>query len=473
VRSFSLTNRLIAAVVACQLLLTAGLVTVAILYARSELRGTFDAALEGRAMSALALVRYDEDEPHVLRFDADRLPPSQDPPNHDLYEIRGADGQLIAASNGWESLSRLAPQSSGRYADFQFSGSPYRAIVFGNVPVLDQEGDEVAPKKVTVIYAVSLAEMRHRLTTLAVYVGLSSLLLLLAANSFAAWSVRRGLEPLRELAEQANTISVRNWDFRPPRGATLATELSPLTRAIQAVLARLQESFRQQRDFTSNAAHELKTSVAIIKSTVQSLLQRPRTEQEYFAGLERLLEDCDRLEDLLARMLRLARIEQMSEKMLPSTRATTELTSTCEAAVSCIRALADARQVTMEFSGPPAVHLHADPEDLELVWLNLLENAVRYSPSGSKVNIHVERNGGNFAEVSVSDSGPGIPPAELPHIFERFHRGDPSRARSTGGFGLGLAICKTLVEAYGGTIEVMNLPLQGTQVRVELPVDPS
>jgi signal transduction histidine kinase len=471
VRSFSLTHRLVAAVVACQLLLTAGLVTVAILYARSELRGTFDAALQGRAMSALALVRYSEDKPNVLVFDAERLPPPQDPANGDLYEIRGEGGQWIAGSNGWESLSGLVPENGGRYTDFQYSGSPYRAIAFRNVPVLDQEGDTVAPEKITLIYAASLAEMRHRLAALAVYVGLSSLLLLLAANSFAAWSVRRGLEPLRELAVQANTISVRNWDFRPSPGATLATELSPLTRAIQAVLERLQEAFRQQRDFTSNAAHELKTSVAIIKSTLQSLLQKPRTQQEYLAGLEGLLEDCERLEDLLARMLRLARIEQMSEKMLPSARATTELTSTCEAAISRIRALADTRRVTLEFCGPAAVHLRADPEDLELVWLNLLENAVRYSPAGSKVTVHVQSDGGNVAEVSVRDSGPGIPPAELPHIFERFHRGDPSRARSTGGFGLGLAICKTLVEAYGGKIDIMNLPLEGTEVRVKLPVD--
>jgi signal transduction histidine kinase len=115
--------------------------------------------------------------------------------------------------------------------------------------------------------------------------------------------------------------------------------------------------------------------------------------------------------------------------------------------------------------------MRADPEDLELIWLNLLENAVQYSPEDSTVTLHVRRNGGPMVEISVVDSGPGIPPAELPHIFERFHRGDPSRARSTGGFGLGLAICKALVDAYNGTIEAINLPGQGTQMRVQLPAE--
>ena len=300
-------------------------------------------------------------------------------------------------------------------------------------------------------------------------VGITSLLLLLAANGFAVWSVRRGLDPVRELAAQASAISIHNWNFRASSDVKLASELSPLASAIEAVLGRLKESFRQQRDFTNDAAHELKTSVAIVKSTLQSLLHRPRTEREYRLGLEGMLEDCTRLEDLLGRMLRLARIEQLTENGTSRKLDDTELTSTCEAAISRMRTLASSRNIALEFESPGAVSMKADPEDLELIWLNLLENAVQYSPEGSTVTIRVQRNGGATAEVSVTDSGPGIPAAELPHVFEQFHRGDPSRARSTGGFGLGLAICKALVDAYGGTIEAANLPGHGTQIRVQLP----
>jgi len=473
-KSFSLTKRIIVTVVTCQLLLAIGLTLVAVIYARTELTGAFDTALKGDAMSALALVRFTEDNPPVLTFDAILLPPPSDPAHRDQYEIRSSDGRLIARSIGWDSVPSEVAQADGRYADFTLAGAPYRATLLRDVPVLDSEGDEDngdSPARVTLFYAESLVESRHQLAKLAIYVGATSLLLLLVTNAFAVWSVRRGLAPLHELAAQTNTISVHNWNFSAPSGAAMATELSPFVHAIEAVLARLKESFRQQRDFTNDAAHELKTSVAILKCTLQSLLHRPRTQQEYQTELEGLLEDCARLEDLLGRMLRLARIERLAENGMPSKPPTTELTSTCEGAISRIRMLAEERNIVLEFESPAAVYTRADPEDLELIWLNLLENSVQYSPEGSTVTLRVRRNGGAMVEVSVMDSGPGIPPAELPHIFERFHRGDPSRSRSTGGFGLGLAICKALVDAYNGTIEAINLPGQGTQMRVQLPAE--
>ncbi len=477
VKTFSLTRRIITGVVACQLLLAVGLTLVAVLYARQELGGAFDKALEGDAMSTLALVRYTETTPPTLMFDAELRPPAPDQKHKDLYEIRAADGSLVARSSSWSSVPLPVAQANGRYTDFLFEGVPYRAVVMRNVPILDSEEDEPGeedagpPAKVTVTFASSLVANHERLMALAAYVGGASLLLLLAANAFAIWSIRRGLHPLHELASQAGAISVHNWKFRPSPGVKLASELSPLVTAIETVLGRLQESFRQQRDFTNDAAHELKTSVAILKSTLQSLLHRPRTQHEYHEGLERVLQDCARLEDLLGRMLRLARIERLAENGDPRRLPATELTSTCEAAISRMRALADARNVTLEFESPAAVSVRADPEDLELIWLNLLENAVQYSPAGSAVKMRVDPNGGKVAEVSVVDCGPGIPPDQLPHIFERFRRGDPSRARATGGFGLGLAICKALVDAYGGKIEASNLPGQGTQMRVELPTD--
>jgi signal transduction histidine kinase len=183
-----------------------------------------------------------------------------------------------------------------------------------------------------------------------------------------------------------------------------------------------------------------------------------------------MLEDCGRLEDLLQRMLRLARIEQASENGMRHV-GFTELTSTCEAAISRIEVLAQSRGVGVELVDSVSVHLRADPEDLELIWVNLLENAVNYSPAGSTIGVRVSRNGGDRAKVFIEDCGPGIPPEELPYIFERFRRADRSRARSTGGFGLGLAICKAMVLAYGGSIEAANRLQQGTEVRVELPVE--
>ena len=468
-KRFSLTRRIIIAVVIFQLLFAVGMVSVAVLFARAQMRSSFNAALEGKAMATLGLVRYADQPTHVLVFEPTWLPRSPDPDHPNLYEIRNFKGRLIVRSPGWDAVPDSVAHSPDHYVDFTFNGTHYRAIVLREVPVLDLP-DGPATEKVTVCFASSLRTSNARLARLARYLSLSAFALLLIVNSLAIWSIRRGLDPLRELAEQAGSISVQNWDFRPPSGATLARELSPLAAAIETVLARLKEAFRQQRDFTSDAAHELKTSVAILKSTLQSLLHRPRTQREYEVGLEGLLSDCGRLEDLLERMLRLARIDQLVETGALPKRATTELTSTCEAAIARIRAMADERNVALEFHGPPALNLRADPEDLELIWLNLLENAVQYSPAGSTVRIVVDADSGRSAQVSVLDSGPGIPASEMPYIFERFHRGDPSRARSSGGFGLGLAICKALVDAYGGRIQAVNLPDHGTEMRVRLPI---
>ena len=468
-KPFSLAGRIIARVFICQLVLTAALTTVALVYARREVALGFDAALNGRAINTLAAVRYTETKPPDLLFDPSLLPAPSSRMHPDLFEIRRSDGSLLARSP----TSLPADwKAEGEFSDFPLNGVPYRAVILPNVPVLDYEDSVTVPMRVTVIFAASVLRMRDQLWDLGMSVGGIGLVLLLIVSAVAAWGVRRGLEPLRELAARAGTISVLNWEFRPPAEASLAKELVPLTGAIETVLDRLQESFRQQRDFTSDAAHELKTSVAIVKSTLQSLLHRPRPENEYRAGLEGLLEDCGRLEDLLGSLLRLARIEQGRENGATRELGLTEITSTCEAAVSRIQSLAEGRNINIQLVAPQEVHLQGDPEDLELIWVNLLENALLYSPAGSSVAIRVIRNGGATACVCVQDSGPGIPEEQLPHVFQRFYRGDPSRARSTGGFGLGLAICKAMVTAYGGQIEALNRQGQGTEMRVQLPIQP-
>ena len=128
-----------------------------------------------------------------------------------------------------------------------------------------------------------------------------------------------------------------------------------------------------------------------------------------------------------------------------------DINSTCEEAVERIRSLAQSRNTNIHLSTNGPVLFRADPEDLQLVWTNLLENAVRYSPEGSSVEVAVAR-AGDKAQITFKDHGTGISANDLPRIFDRFYRGDRSRTRATGGFGLGLAIVKALVEAYGGSI---------------------
>ena len=332
----------------------------------------------------------------------------------------------------------------------------------------------VAASQLLLVLGIFLAVALGEKTQSPVDAGLAGLGVLLAAIWFARWGIRRELRPVRELSERLWNASPQNLSFAAKGSNGLPEELSPVVLALENLQARIRTTARQQRDFTSDSAHELKTSVAIIKSSLQSLRQRPRSQREYELGLEDLLGDCSRLEDLLKKMLRLARIEQAAETDVPRDLPMTDVKTTCQAALSRIVKLAAERVVTLELEAPDSVQLRADPEDLELIWMNLLENAVQFSPSHSVVTMRLQSGGTSGVEISVLDSGPGIPTVELPYIFERFHRGDPSPAgapaRTPGGFGLGLAICKALVESYGGTIEATNLPEIGAELRVRLPL---
>ncbi|MGH9679060.1 MAG: sensor histidine kinase [Candidatus Acidiferrales bacterium] len=304
----------------------------------------------------------------------------------------------------------------------------------------------------------------------AVYAILAGCLLVLAVNVFALRAIRRGLEPLRDLGERANAISGPHGEFRASSSGESASELMPIARSFESLLARTRLAIRRQRDFTSDAAHEMKTSVAIVKSSLQTLRYRPRTQREYEIGIDGVLEDCARLERLLERMLRLSRIEQGAETGVRRKLGLADLNASCEASIERIGKLAEERGVALEFDASNSTTLRADPEDLELVWTNLLENAVHYSPPGSTVKLAISNPETSAVWVSILDSGPGIPAVEMPYIFERFHRGEPSAARTDGGFGLGLAICKAVVDSCGGTIEAMNRPEGGAELRVRLPI---
>jgi signal transduction histidine kinase len=464
----SIQRRLIAAVVISQLLLAVGLVLVAVYFNQRLLRRAFDNALEGRAINVAALVRYSEDKHPKLIFEDDMLPPPLERKHPDLYQVMDGDGHIIARSAEWPN-DFSALRARDPYMEFTFKHVRYRGVRLKNVPVIDREPDQKNDDVLTVSYASPTDEMRQEVLLAGIYTAAGSTLLLLLSVALAVWGLRRGLRPLADLAAGAATVSPSNWELSPSRAALDTSELVPLTQAMTVMLEGLHGAFTQQREFVANAAHELKTPVAILKSTLQSLLQRPRAAEEYRAGLAQALEDMDRLEKLLHLMLRLARAEQWSSGGVHRNFEVVDVAATCQGALEMLEPLARERGVSIEFDSNGAMPMRAEPDDLRLVWSNLLENALRFSPPGSSVRLGAHRNG-NHGRVEVEDRGPGIPATELPRIFERFYRGDSSRARETGGYGLGLAISKALIEAYDGSITAESSPGQGTRLVVIVPL---
>jgi signal transduction histidine kinase len=464
----SIRRGLIAVVVVSQSLLAVGLLLAGVYFTRRQLLAALDSNLQAKAMSVAAIIRYTEEEPPQLAFDPSVAPTSLERKHPDFYRVATENGEVLAQSPSWPTNFEVNPGKHG-YWNFREHGRPYRGLHLSHVPVLDREPGQLQAYLV-VDYAIPTSELEEQVRAAAIYIALASVTLLGFTVLLALAGIRRGLLPVQRLANEASVVSGENWEFRPPEEAREVAELEPLTQALSTMVERLHKSFLQQREFLGNAAHELKTPVAILKSTLQALEQRPRTGEEYREGLAHALEDLDRLEQLLQWMLRLARAEQWAQGARRRDLEEIDLAETCLAAMDRLNSLAEARRIHVNLLNAHAVPIVADPEDLQLIWVNLLENAIRHCPEGSGVEIRISDAGDARASVVFEDHGSGIPEEELPHIFERFHRADSSRARSTGGFGLGLAIAKALVEAYGGQITASSRLGSGTKVAVVLPV---
>jgi signal transduction histidine kinase len=467
-KKFSLNRRLIVAAVASQILLTLGLVLVGSSFSRYYIQSAFDVYLEGRARSIAAAVYYPDDGSPGLLFDGTKIPPSSHAIHKDIYLVKSDHGDFERHTAGYDpSIFGLIPQKAD-FWDMKVGGEPYRAIIFRNLAILDTEESEPKPlPRLTVIYAAPTMDIPQRITTLATASGVTSLGILIPTLLLAIWSIRRALAPLNGLAAAARRISIDSWNFQPTEEAKSTAELEPLIGSIETVLAGLQLAFTRQREFMGDAAHELKTSLAILKSTLQTLESNRIRPDEYLSGLALMSGDCDRLERLLNRMLQTARADQRRADGVWREFGIVDLASTCELAIARMAQMARTREIQIEFSPAEWLMVRADPADLELIWTNLLENAVQYSQPRSTVTMSMHSDNGR-AVVCVEDRGCGIPAAHLPHIFKRFYRADPSRSRATGGFGLGLAIVKSIADSYGARICAESKVGQGTRIYVEL-----
>ncbi len=310
----SIQRRLIATVILSQALLAAGLLLAGVYYTNRRLLSTLDTGIQSRATSIAALVRYAEDDSGKVYFDQRLVPDSLDPDIPTCSRFGPRTAGLLTRSKNWPAGLEVPPTGE-RYWKFKYGHVRYRAVRLTRVPILDREAD-LPDVTLTVVYAAPTAHLRQQVREAGVFIAGASLLLLVITGLLSLWGIRRGLLPLQELATQASLVSANQWELHVPEDAEQISELRPLTESMTTMLARLEHSFTQQREFLGNAAHELKTPVAVLKSTLQSLLHRPRSSDEYRRGVEQSLEDLERLERLLQWMLRLARAEQWAHGAL-------------------------------------------------------------------------------------------------------------------------------------------------------------
>jgi heavy metal sensor kinase len=287
---------------------------------------------------------------------------------------------------------------------------------------------------------------------------------LIAAALGGLFLANRALKPIDQIARTAQEISAGELSRRiGDRGA--ADEVGRLARMFDQMLDRLQDAFEREKRFTADASHELRTPLTAIKGRIGMILSQSRTQAQYENTLRQLDIQVDRMIRLTNDLLFLSRLEQ---QRLPWNPVTLDLSNLLEATVEQMRPLAEERQINLLEDIKPGLFIQGEPDHLIRVFLNLLDNAVKYTPAKGQVRIQAAYQNGKVW-ITVSDTGAGIAPEHLPHLFERFYRVEAARSRQAGGSGLGLAIAYELTRLHNGTLAVQSQINQGTTFTILLP----
>jgi len=273
---------------------------------------------------------------------------------------------------------------------------------------------------------------------------------------------RQAFKPLGNVIKTAHGISSGDLSHRI-ESSQASEEIRELATAFNQMIARLESSFQQIRDFTDNVSHELRIPLAILKGQTELSLRRLRSEEEYRQVLVSNLEEIQRMEKIVKRLLFLSRADRGEIEL---NYAETDLYGLIENVSSQFQVLAREKNIRIMLSANGPVSIVGDELLLRELLLNLVQNAMTYTLEGGEVTLSLEREDGQII-ISVSDTGCGIPENEIPRIFDRFYQVDKSR--SSQGSGLGLSICKWIVQAHQGKINVVSTVGQGSHFTVSFP----
>ncbi len=377
-----------------------------------------------------------------------------------ILKVTDEGGHVIFQSSTFAStkIDALESVNSASYtanvAAIQYRISAQRVSINGQI-------FDVAVATPTEAFDQSLDQFRWILK-------LASPLLIVLASLGGYWLSRRALEPVDEIIQAARNIGGQNLSSRLPVPLP-RDQLRRLTETLNEMLGRIESSMKRITQFTADASHELRTPLALLRTTTEVALRRPRNGQGYRDVLENVLCTSEEMTLLLENLLQMARADAGAEALnfrrvdlMGSLRKVKEQ--------SAILAEAKAVRVAGDFENEP-VWIDADPAAIERVFLIFLDNAVKYTDPGGEVRLRYQRTG-DAALVEIRDTGIGVAERDLPHIFDRFYRADPARSREQGGLGLGLSIARWIVEKHGGAIGVESAPGIGSVFQVHLPFAP-
>jgi heavy metal sensor kinase len=313
----------------------------------------------------------------------------------------------------------------------------------------------------SMVIAVSLDRTFETLRLFDQRVLLGGLMLLVIAVPVGLWLYRQALRPVTKAVQAAKKLDPKDMTARLP-GTGTGDELDQLSSVINDLLAKLEAHHTRVAQFTADASHELRTPLAAMRTSIDVALQRPRNADDYRSALESLGEQCDRLSTIVEKLQWLARAD--AGRMLQKRESVDLSKLVCET-VEFLSPLAEEKGVQLRTIAGDAAYVVGDVAHLRQALVNLIDNAVKFTPSGGEVRVSVHV--GDEVSIAVEDTGIGIAEPDPGQLFERFYRSNA--ARTLKGTGLGLSICKSIVEAHGGRIAAESRKEGGSVFRMTLP----
>jgi signal transduction histidine kinase len=387
------------------------------------------------------------------------VPKHLEDPGSDRYVVKNAAGQTLSPPAGGLAISDISVVSAG-FATIG-DGTRQRSLVLRATT----RGADGTPMQVTINYQGSAIELDQLLDRLALSLLVFGLAAGLVTALVALKVSRAALKPLYATADVIGTIDPQNLHRRIETSA-LPPELMPVAGRLNEMLERIEHAYSQRQQFLANASHELRTPVAALVTTMEVSLRHPREAEGYRKTLESCLGDARYLRLLVERLMEQCRADTLSHDETPENVDLTPLLNQCADQAA---ALGQDRQVGIARTLPEAFHFVTQPQRLRSIMTNLLANAVEYNRPGGSVELTARPNG-EFLHLSIQDSGPGIAPEHVPHLFEPFYRADKARSGVAGHLGLGLSLVQSHMHALGGRIRVESNLGSGTTFHLELPI---
>jgi heavy metal sensor kinase len=291
-----------------------------------------------------------------------------------------------------------------------------------------------------------------RVKELAVASALALPIVLAIAGFVGYWLARRALGPVERMTQQAERITPGQLHERLPTG-TEDDELGHLARVFNDLLSRLEQSFEQLRRFTSDASHELRTPLTLIRSVGEVALQTSGTIEEYRDTIGSMLEEVNHLTSLVENLLTIARADA---RQIPLRRSVFGVAELAREAGGLLDVLIEDKRLNLQFESDERVTLEGDRLLIRQALVNIIHNAVKYTPAGGSISVRVVREMDERVRLEIADTGPGIPPEHAARIFDRFYRVDQARTGNESGAGLGLSIAQWAVQMHGGEIKLKS-----------------